>query len=114
MEHKYGEFTQNQIASLKKEMRKRIFYLILITDPETKTQYNGVDVEAAFSSILHWLGGLNEVLFCPVELVTVIGLLEAALLEYKHDYLEEVEYHGSSFRKLVLDAGATVLKIKEV
>lgn len=114
MEYKYGVFSQNQIANVKYEIRKRVFYLILIADPETNKQYEGVDVEAAFDSLLHWLGGLNEVLLCPTELVTVIGLLEAALIRYKQGELTQVDFRNSVYRKLVLDAGATVLKIKEV
>lgn len=114
MEYKYGEFTQNQIVGIKGEIRKRIFYLILIADPETNKQYSGVDVEAAFDSLLHWLGGLNEILFSPTELVTVIGLLEAALIRYKQGELAERNFRDTVYRKLVLDAGATVLKIKEV
>lgn len=114
MFHKYGEFEQNQIAKTKEEMRKRIFYFILIADPDTRDQYKGVNVEAAFSSELHWLSGLNEVLFCPPELVRIIGLLEAALHEYQNPEWQSVPFRKSMYRKLVLDAGSEVLKIKEV
>lgn len=114
MKHKYGEFEQNQIAEVKQEMRKRIFYFILIADPETCEQYEDVNVEAAFSSELHWLGGLNEVLFCPPELVRIIGLLEAALHEYQSPHWGEVPFRKSMYRKLVLDAGSEVLRIREV
>lgn len=114
MQHKYGSFEQSQIAEVKQEMRKRIFYFILIADPETCDQYKDVDVEAAFNNELHWLGGLNEILFYPPELVRVIGLLEAALHEYKTPTWRDVPFRKSLYRKLVLDAGSEVLKIKEV
>ena len=114
MRHKYGNFNQNQISEIKQEMRKRIFYFILIADPETCEQYKNVDVEAAFSSELLWLGGLNDILFCPPELVRIIGLLEAALHEYQSPSWGNIPFRQSMYRKLVLDAGSEVLKIKEV
>lgn len=109
MKYKYGDFSSNQIAETKKHMRKRIFFLLLIVDPATKEDYEGVDVSEAFNSELTKLAGLNSILFEPVELVTVISLLESALLEFQKE-----DFSFAKYRKLVLDAGNEVLKIKEV
>ena len=109
MLYKYGEFTDNQIRQTKVYMRKQIFFLLLIVDPQTKDNYPNVDVDEAFSSLLRKFGGLNDILLCPPELVRVVSILEAALKEY---HSEDFAY--ARYRKLILDAGAEVLKIEEV
>ena len=109
MKTKYGEFTTAQIQSAKKEIRKNIIFLLSIVDPKLKEDYKHIDVNAAFNSLLMELGGMNELFFCPVEIVTVMSLLEAALIEYNSP-----EFDFAKYRKLVLDAGAKVELIKEV
>ena len=51
---------------------------------------------------------MNEVLYEPPELVSVISLLQAALTEYLSPTFEFKKY-----RKLLLDSGAEILKIKD-
>lgn len=109
MIYKYGEFSTNQIAQTKEYMRKRIFFLLLIVDPSTRQDYKNVNVQEAFDCELRKLGGLNNILFQPPELVRIIALLEAALIEFSSP-----EFDWYKYRKLVLDAGNEVLKIKEV
>lgn len=108
MIYKYGHYTQNQIATNKEYIRKQIFFLLLIVDPETKSEYPNVDVNVSFNSLLRKMGGLNELLSSPPELVRIMSLLEAALIEYNK---EDFDYQ--IYRKLILDAGSEVLKIKE-
>ena len=107
--YSYGSFTRNQIADAKAKMRKKIFFLLLIVDPETADNYESVDVNAAFESMLDTLGGLNGLLNYPQEFVEVMALIYAAYLEYQKPQLNYPHY-----RKLILDAGNTVKKIKEV
>lgn len=109
MQHRYGEFTDYQMSETKKAIRKQIFFLLLYVDPKTKQEYENVNVKKAFNSLLHKLGGMNEILFCPPELVTIISLLQAALIEYKKE-----DFNFQAYRKLILDAGAEVDRIKEV
>ena len=106
---KYGEFSSSQISSTKLQLRKSIFFLLLYVDPETKNSYLDVDVENAFRSLQLRLNGLNSILLEPPELVTVMSLIESALQEYKKPVL-----NFKIFRKLILDAGSEVMKIKEV
>ena len=108
MQNKYGSYTQIQIQKTKREIRKQIIFLLTIVDPEYKEQYSHIDVNAAFKNLLE-LNGMNEILFCPPELVLVISLLEAALMEYNSK-----DFDFQKYRKLVLDAGAKVNFIKEV
>lgn len=109
MVHKYGEFSENQIALIKKSIRGSIFFLLLCVDNETKDEYEDVDVNEAFTNLLNKLGGLNSILFEPPELVTVISLLERAMWTYN-----KPKFNFYKYRKLLLDAGSEVLKIKEV
>lgn len=108
MIYAYGEFTKNQIMETKRLMRKQIFFLLLIVDPETEWKYD-VSVYEAFENALTVFGSLNDILHYPKELVKVITLVNAAFLEYKSQ-----DFDYQKYRKLILDAGNEVLKIKEV
>lgn len=107
--YKYGEFEDNQIKKTKEAIRKQIYFLLLIVDPNTKAEYSNIDVDQAFEGLQNKLAGLNELLLYPPELVKIMSLLEAAWLEYHKE-----DFKFSIYRKLVLDAGSEVLKIKEV
>ena len=109
MVHKYGNFSKHQIKETKQKLRKQIFFLLIYVDPETNEEYKDVNVDDAFVHLLYKLGGLNSILFFPPELVTVISLLEAARIEYSKE-----NFDFKIYRKLVLDSGAEILKIKEV
>lgn len=109
MLYKYGEFSARQISDIKEYMRKHIFFLLLIVDPKTKKDYCNINVSEAFDCELRKLGGLNSILFEPTELVRIMSLLEAALIEYNSS-----DFNWNRYRKLILDAGNEVLKIKEV
>ena len=109
MIHKYGTFTNNQIALTKTEIRKQIFFLLLCADPETKDEYEYVNLNEAFKGLLYKLGGLNSILGEPQELVDIISLLEEALIIYNKPM-----FNFKIYRKLILNAGALTNNIKEV
>lgn len=108
MIYKYGEFDSNQIADIKKYIQKRIFFLLLIVENK-EHQYDGYDINKAFDIEMRKIGGLNSLLFSPPEIVRVQMLLEAAYIE-----LNSPNYDWHKYRKLILDAGHEVDKIKEV
>ena len=107
VKHKYGTFQNNQIHSTKEKLRKQIYFLLLIVDPDTADNYD-VDVTQAFKNVQYVLDGYNSLTGYPREVVTVASLLEEALLNYQTNFSFPV------YRKLVLDAGREVLNIKEV
>ena len=109
MQHLYGEFTRNQIIQTKKSLRGSIFFLLLCVDNKTSHEYKEVDVNKCFKGLLLKLGGLNELLMNQPELVMVMSLLQAAMNEYNNP-----EFEFKTYRKLILDAGAEVDKLKEV
>lgn len=109
MKHLYGEFTQNQIAQIKKSLRKSIFFLLVCVDEGTAPTDEEIDVNKSFKGLLLKLGGMNELFMEPPELVTVMSLLQAAMIEYNSP-----EFDFRTYRKLILDAGAEVEKLKEV
>lgn len=109
MQHLYGEFTQNQIAETKKSLRGSIFFLLLCVDNKTSHEYKEVDVNKCFNGLLLKLGGLNQLLMNQPELVTVMSLLQAAMNEFNNP-----DFNFQTYRKLILDAGAEVYKLKEV
>ena len=108
MKHLYGEFSKNQILQTKKSLRGTIFFLLLCVDPKTSWEYTDVDVNKCFMSLLYKMGGLNKLLFEPVEIVTAMSLLQAAF-----DELNKPEFDFGIYRKLILDAGAEIEKLRE-
>lgn len=109
MRHLYnGEFSENQISQTKKSLRGTIFFLLLCVDPKTSWEYEDVDVNKCFHSLLYKIGGLNKLLFEPVEIVTTMSLLQAALIEFNNP-----EFDFGTYRKLILDAGAEIDKLRE-
>lgn len=109
VKYKYGEFGEMQFEDAIRFIRKKIFFLLLIVDEETKWKYDDVDVEAAFEDIFYLIDGFNEILYEPKEVVTAISLLHSALVEYMNP-----EFKYEVYRKLVLDAGNEIKKVGEV
>jgi hypothetical protein len=109
MKHLYGEFTRDQIVQAKKSLRGSIFFLLLCVDEETASEYENIDVNRSFQGLLLKISGMNELLMNQPELVTVLSLLQAAMTEYNSP-----KFDFQTYRKLILDAGAEVEKLKEV
>ena len=108
MKHLYGEFSENQIAQTKKSLRGSIFFLLLCVDPKTSWEYEDVDVNKCFNGLLLKIGGLNELLLKQPEVVTTMSLLQAALMEFNNP-----DFNFTIYRKLILDAGAEIEKLRE-
>lgn len=105
---KYGSYSSNQIASVKHSIQKAIFFLLLYVDPNTRDQYPNVDVDKAFQSLQLRINGLNSILLEPPELVDTMSYLETARQLYNG------EFDYQLYRKLILDAGAQIMRVKEV
>ncbi len=105
---KYGSYSQEQIHQTKSHIQKSIFFLLLYVDPATRAQYPDINIADAFSNLQHKLNGLNSILLEPPELVITMSLLEAAFLE-----LNSESFNFRHYRKLILDAGAEIMKVKE-
>ena len=109
VKHKYGSFKTKQVREVKETMKKQIFFLLLLADPATKGQYPEVDIKRAFDNFLYKINGFNSLLSYPAEIVEIFSILECAREE-----LDKPDFDFQKYRKLVLDAGAQVSKIKEV
>ena len=105
---KYGNYSPTQIHSTKLSIRKAIFFLLLYVDPKTKGEYTGIDVAEAFRNLQYKLNGLNSILLEPPELLETMSLLEEALKVYESECFDFLVY-----RKLILDAGSEIMKIKD-
>ena len=108
MKTKYGNYSSQQISSIKHSLQKSIFFLLLYVDPDTRDKYPNIDVNEAFRSLQLRLNGLNGILLEPPELVKTMSYLESAMQIYNGDF------DFMRYRKLILDAGAEIMKIKEV
>lgn len=109
MDHLYGKFADSQIEKTKKSIRSSIYFLLLCVDPNTSSDYQNIDVNKTFDNLLYKLDGFNSLLQFPPEIVDIMCLLKAAQNLYNGE-----NFSFKKYRKLILDAGAEVLKIEEV
>ena len=103
VKNKYGYFSDTQLEKYKEKLHKKLFWLLLYQDPKTKDKYSSVDFDKYIIGIMYELNGLNELLFYPTELVSIMSILEAALHEVKKE-----NYDYQIYRKLVLDAHSLI------
>jgi hypothetical protein len=106
MKHLYGHFTNEQMDSYKVKLHKELFWLLIYQDPKTKDEYLNVDFNKYFDGLMRRMDGLNELLSYPTEIVAIMSLLEAALIESR-----KADFNYQAYRKLVLDAHSLVDKI---
>lgn len=109
MKYRYGELDDEQMEKYKKKLHKKLFWLILYKDPDTKDKYLGVDFEKYFLHLMYEIDGLNGLLFYPVEMIEMMSLLQAAF-----NYTKQPSFNYGVYRKFILDAHALVDKINEV
>ncbi len=102
----YGHFEDEQMENYKVKLHKELFWLLIYKDPKTKDEYLNVDFNKYFDGLMRKMDGLNALLFYPTEIVSIMSLLEAALIESK-----KVDFDYKVYRKLVLDAHSLVDKI---
>lgn len=120
MKHLYGEFSKNQIELTKKSLRGSIFLLLLCVDKSTASQYENINVNEYFVNLMDKISGLNSLLFEQKELVDCLIYLELAKREFQkpHNPNEKMNPFDESFfsfkkyRKLILDAGVEIDKLK--
>ena len=99
--HKYGEFKPSQVEYYQKKLRKKIFWLVLYTDQNTKDDFGDVNVVKYHENLLFEISRCNELLLYPKDFVEIITSLESALYILKSDHFDFNKY-----KKLVFDAGA--------
>lgn len=108
MTTKYCELTEEQLEQTKKKMRTKLFFLLLLKDPDPKfsDKYKDVNVNAAFEDVLLTFGGLNSLLGNPQILVSILSKISSARL-----LLSDDTFNFRAYRKLILDAGNEILQI---
>lgn len=106
MNHKYGQFSEEQFESYKKKLHSEIHWLLIYKDPEKSKSFNNIDFIKYFDGLMNRLNGLNSILMFPVEMVSIMASLEAA-----HNEAMKDDFNFSAYRKLILDAHAMIDKI---
>ena len=101
--HKYGEFSAEQVESVKQFLRKRIFFLLIVA--EDPASFRNVDLAKAHINVMWRISGLNSLLGEPREVVNVLSLLEEA-----YNTLITDPFNFQKYRKLILDAGSEIMK----
>lgn len=115
--HKYGTFSSKQIEQTKYGLRKRIFFLLMLADPENEAEYKqqNFDVQEVFDNLMLYMDGLNSLLEYPSCFVTALGMLEEARIIYSNTdggFATRNQESFKQYRSLVLGAGNEVLKAK--
>lgn len=105
--HKYGVFKKDQTDSYQNKLRKKIFWLVLYTDSNTKDDFENVDVVKYHENLLFEISSYNALLFYPKDFVEIINTLEQALTILKSD-----EFDFKRYKKLVFDAGSLMQKLE--
>ena len=105
--HKYGEFNREQTDYYQQKLRKKIFWLILYTDKNTKDDFENIDVIKYHENLLFEISNYNKLLLYPKDFVEIINTLESALTILKSDDFDFVKY-----KKLIFDAGALMQRLK--
>lgn len=105
--HKYGEFKISQIDYYKQKLRKKIFWLVLYTDKNTKEDFENIDVVKYHKNLLFEISNCNKLLLYPKDFVEIINSLECALT-----VLQSEEFDFNKYKKLVFDAGALLQRMK--
>ena len=106
MDYLYGQFTEEQISSFKKQLHSKVHWLLLYKDPMTKDEYPNVNFNKYFVSLMLEIDGLNALLLYPPEIVEMECVLQSAYIQTKQD---NFNYH--TYRKLILDAHSLIDKI---
>ena len=102
----YGNFDYMQLEEYKVLLHKEMFWLLLYKDPQTKNNFKDINFELFFTTLMKKIDGLNAVLLYPVEIVSIMSLLQAAFIESQKD-----DFDYKTYRKLVLDAHSLVDKM---
>ena len=103
MKHLYGTFSSSQIDEFKIKLHKKLFWLLLYKDPETKESYKDIDFNRYFKNLMKEIDALNELLFYPEPIVEMYCKLQAAYMESCND-----DFNFKLYRKFVLDAHGLV------
>lgn len=102
----YGHFDDSQFDKYKTQLHKEMFWLLLYKDPKTCDQFKNTNFEKYFINLMKRIDGLNVLLSYPVEIVSIMSILQAAFDESKKE-----EFNYQSYRKLILDAHSLVDRI---
>ena len=105
--NKYGIFKESQIEYYQEKLRKKIFWLVLYTDKNTKADFDEIDVVKYHEDLLFEISRYNELLLYPEDFVEIINALESALYILKSD-----RFNFRKYKKLVFDAGALLKRMK--
>ena len=106
MDHLYGYFTDGQMENFKTKLHKDVFWLLLYKDPEKIDEFSKVDYEKYFNGLMLKINGLNELLSYPTEIVEMMSILEAALIETRREY-----FNFRTYKKLIFDAHSLIDKL---
>lgn len=108
MNYAYGTFSNEQIQVNCQLMHSEVHKLLLYKDKklDQKIFDSEDDFKSYFNNLLMRFGGLNELLFCPVQMVALMSTLQAA-----YDMVCGNSFDYCQYRRLILDAHSYISSI---
>ncbi len=101
MNYSYGSFTDEQIQVNERLMHAEVHKLLLYKDKNINQKIfdSEHDFYCYFNNLLYRFAGLNELLFCPVQMVGLMATLQSA-----YDMVCGDSFNYCEYRRLILDA----------
>lgn len=106
MKYRYGDIPKQQMSRYKDKLHKRIFWLLLYKDPNTKEKFPNVDYDKYVEFFMKELDGFNSLFKYPASMVQILSLIEASYIEANKE-----DFDFKTYRKLILDAQSLVDKL---
>lgn len=104
---KYGECTKHQLEFYRTKLQKKIFWLLIYTDPNTCKPYKDFDILHYHKNLISEFSSLNSMFKFPDDFLEIVNRLNGALT-----ILDSDTFDFQKYRKLVLDAGALLKSMK--
>ena len=104
MKHLYGEFTENQISQTALKMHNDIHKLLRYKDIKVteKDFLSDSDFDVFFVNTLIRFSGLNNLLLEPVDMVSLLSVLQSALTESRK---KDFNFGSKGYARCAADAG---------
>lgn len=106
METIYGALSEEQFEEYKKQMHKKVHFLLQKMDSKVEDKFPEVKYDQYYKNLMFKFVGLNKLLGEPKVMVDLLTTLEASYVEVQKD-----EFDFKTFRKLILDAHSLIDRI---
>lgn len=106
METVYGALSDEQMKEQKKQMHKKVHFLLQKMDAKVEDKFPEVDYDQYYKNLMYKFVGMNKLLGEPKVMIDLLSILESSYIEVKKE-----DFDFKVFRKLILDAHSLIDRI---